>query len=160
VEGIKALAEHKSLQMLIMADNHVDDEGAEMLAKSESITHLNMGMNKIGDKGAKALAKSKSITKLDIHSNLVGEAGIKALMENSMFTYLNVSLNVESKGISNELEKMWNEKAKEVKEHAHLVSLLSRGDFLGFRSLGIPSELEKLIVDYYRPVPFRLEDGF
>jgi Leucine-rich repeat (LRR) protein len=116
---------------------------------------LDIYYNDIGEKGIGILAKMSNLTELNVSSNKIGKNGLETLMRNSTFTYLDISYNTGSKNVIGESEKLWNRKAEQAKGYSRLAQLSNENRFLG-----LPSELEKLILGYCEPDPFTFYNDF
>jgi hypothetical protein len=134
--------------------NDFGDEGVKALATSKSLTSLAVHKNQIGNEGAQALTKNLSLTSLNIAFNEIGKEGIEALIfwatQNEALSYLSIIGNPGRKDVSDALEKMWNRKTELVKTYRRFDSLL----YL----LKFSSDLEGLVLEYCKPVPFVFHD--
>jgi Leucine-rich repeat (LRR) protein len=120
-------------------------ESLEALVRSTSLQILNIAGNLVGDKGAVILTKCRSLTSLDVSYNDITRKGIQFLMENLPLTYLDISSNPGS----DVWEEIVDAKLELINNHSKLGSLLS-----SFLICRLPSDLERLILDYCKPLPF------
>jgi hypothetical protein len=113
---------------------------------------LDISWNKIDNKGAKALAEHPNLTELNISENNIDGVGMKFLIDNLQFSHLDVSHNQGNDAI-NMPKEMWRKRVEAVQNYTGLSGLLSP-ILSSTCSLEFPQEMEKLILEYCKPLPF------